>query len=87
MMIIKTIETFKTNKTIKMATDNAVIPDLVMVLTVLIVLTVLTVLMVLMVLRYNRKGLNTPSLNNPLMIQIDRFVLNFEIIFLILQKN
>lgn len=45
------IETFKTNKTIKMATDNAVIPDLVM---------VLTVLMVLIVLRYNRKRLNPP---------------------------
>ena len=52
------IETFKTNKTIKMVADNAVIPDLVM---------VLTVLMVLIVLRYNRKRLN-PPLNNPLMI-------------------
>ena len=37
-MIIKTIETFKT---IKMSTDNSVIPDLVMVLMVLMVLTVL----------------------------------------------
>ena len=32
---IKTIETFKTFKTIKMAADNAVMPDLVMVLMVL----------------------------------------------------
>ena len=38
------IETFKTNKTIKMVADNAVIPDLVMVLTVLMVLIVLKVL-------------------------------------------
>lgn len=37
-MIIKTIETFKT---IKMSTDNSVIPELVMVLTVLTVLTVI----------------------------------------------
>ena len=57
-----------------MATDNAVIPNLVM------------VLMVLMVLRDNRKRLNTPTLNNPLMIEIDRFVLNLAIFFVISQK-
>lgn len=45
------IETFKTNKTIKMVADKDVTPYLVI---------VLTVLMVLIVLRYNRKKAHPP---------------------------